>query len=193
MPTDREVGTCSGNSDSKVAANHTEKWTITLPFICRVDPLFWPWKIPVHSAPLYFDVSHHQVLYSFPWAHRLITYLAFIGMEYSVGASFSVCLSGLFTSHKKEPCIAAMLQHFQEFSNACGFFFFFHLFKKSETLKANDLQIVTSNKNQSQKSIPDFLKSFEVPQLQDFSITIQRLFKIQDWWRGLRGWKITTS
>lgn len=71
----------------------------------------------------------------------------------------------------------AMLQHFQEFSNACGFFF--HLFKKSETLKANDFQIVTSNKNPSQKSIPDFLKSSEVPQLQDFSITIQRLFKIQ--------------
>lgn len=61
----------------------------------------------------------------------------------------------------------------------CMWVFFFHLFKKSETLKANDFQIVTSNKNQSQKSIPDFLKSFKVPQLQDFSIIIQRLFKIQ--------------
>lgn len=112
----------------------------------------------MHSEPLYFDVSHHQVLYSFPWAHRLITYLAYIGMAYSVGTPFSVCLSGLFTDHKKELCISAMLQHFQVFLNVCGFSFF-HLFKKSETLKTNNFQIVTSNKNQSQKSTPDFLKS----------------------------------
>lgn len=45
------------NSDLKVAANHTEKWTITLPFICSVNPWaasFWPWKIPVHSEPLFW-------------------------------------------------------------------------------------------------------------------------------------------
>lgn len=59
-----------------------------------------------------------------------------------------------------------------------GSFFFLHLFKKSETLKANNFQIVSSSKNQSQKSIPDFLESFEVPQFQDFSITIQTLQNI---------------
>lgn len=96
-------------------------------------------------------------------------------MAYSVGTHFYIRLSRLFTSHKIEPCISAMPEHFQIFSDVCGFFFFFHLFKKSETLKANNFQIVSSNKNQSQKSIPDFLKSFEVPQLQDFSITIQTL------------------
>lgn len=64
--------------------------------------LFWPWKIPPHSQPLYSDDGHHRVLCSSPWTYKFINYLAFIGMQCSVGTYPSVCLffSGLLISHK---------------------------------------------------------------------------------------------
>lgn len=167
--TSMAVGTCWNNSDLKVAANHTEKWTITLPFICSVpfeQLRSDPGRFQCVQSLSISDVSYHQVLYSFPLGSQ-VDNLAYIGMAYSVGTHFSIRLSRLFTSHKIEPCISAMPQHFQIFSDVCGFFFL-HLFKKSETLKANNFQIVSSSKNQSQSQSQIFTKFFEVPQFKTF-------------------------
>lgn len=61
--------------------------------------LFWPWKIPPHSQPLYFDDGHHWLLCGSPWIYKFINYLTFSGMQYSV-RTYPFFSPGLLISHK---------------------------------------------------------------------------------------------
>lgn len=84
--------------------------------------LFWPWKIPPHSQPLYFDDGHHRLLCGSPWIYKFINYLTFSGMQYSV-RTYPFFPLDYWSVIKTEPCISAMLQNLYVFSNLCVYLF----------------------------------------------------------------------